>query len=279
MEIEASQVRRDVPAGSEVEITIEINESRLLRTKAYIPLLDEEFEHVVILGKLEPKTEDLNRDFEEQKKRLEAVRGKARSTGSMAAQEKLARIDDEQMVHDVEASLAASGIDRDAADKCQNRLRDLKSAIDEIEDALEWPALLAEAEEAIKNTGDVVREHGDNADRQKFAAMEGEIRRTMGHAVRDPDVLRRGIGEIQSLSFQILRQKPGFWIGWLNHLESMKSEMRDQTQAEQYFAQGRRAINNNDVPALVSAVQQLFGLLPVERARKAGLYGGTTQKG
>lgn len=36
-----------------------------------------------------------------------------------------------------EVSLAAAKTNRDAADKCEKRFRDLKSAIDEVEDALE----------------------------------------------------------------------------------------------------------------------------------------------
>src|SRR5580704_6111838 len=39
----------------------------------------------------------------------------------------------------------ASQDDPDAADKCGKRLLDLKQAVDEAEEALEWPALVAEA--------------------------------------------------------------------------------------------------------------------------------------
>jgi hypothetical protein len=59
----------------------------------------------------------------------------------------------------------------------------------------------------------------------------------------------------------------------------MKLEMTDSGEAEQWCAQARRAINNNDVPALKTAVQQLIALLPrsqqqeVERGFGSGVRG------
>jgi len=40
---QADEVKRDVPAGSEVEITIRIDTSFVPRADAYVPILDEEF--------------------------------------------------------------------------------------------------------------------------------------------------------------------------------------------------------------------------------------------
>lgn len=44
IEIRGDMLRRNLPVGSEVEISFSIDESRILRARAYVPLLDEEFE-------------------------------------------------------------------------------------------------------------------------------------------------------------------------------------------------------------------------------------------
>jgi molecular chaperone DnaK len=47
LKVKGSNIRRDVPAGSAIEVTMEIDASRIMRVRAYVPQLDEEFDAVV----------------------------------------------------------------------------------------------------------------------------------------------------------------------------------------------------------------------------------------
>ncbi|MDP2955079.1 MAG: Hsp70 family protein [Longimicrobiales bacterium] len=262
LEIQADRLRRDLPAGSEVEVTIEVDASRLVRTLAYVPLLDEEFEG---LNKLEMAGADpaaLQQDLERERKRLVRLRERVDTTGDPAARESLRRIDQERMEHDVESALAASRDDRDAADKCAKRLLDLKQADDDVEDALEWPLLVSEANETIGLLRKVVAEHGNSATKQQAATLERELREAT--EARDMDRVRRKISEMDGLRIRILKEQPGFWVALLQWQEERKESMRDRPQAEALIAQAYRAINSNDVPALQAAVQQLMALLPAD---------------
>jgi molecular chaperone DnaK len=274
LEISGASIRRDLPLGSEVEITIDIDESRLVQTKAYIPILDEWFDdvHELVKGTADPQK--LADEFKREQARLEEVRGKAQQTGIAPADKPLQRIQDEGMVHDVEASLAAAEADPDAAQKCEKRLRDLKSAIDEVEDALEWPTLVSEAEKQIENTREIVDKYGKGDDRRDFDSLEKETRAAI--AAHNADLLHQKIEQLGSLTTRILIEQPGFWVGWLEYLEERKSHMRDQALAEQLIAQGRHAIDTNDINGLKAVVRQLIGLLPVDEQREARGYGGTT---
>ena len=60
-----------------------------------------------------------------------------------------------------------------------------------------------------------------------------------------------------------------------DYLEGKKAEMGNDALASQLFAQGRKAINNNDLEALKGAVQQL-SQLPVDDQEQASKFGGTT---
>lgn len=263
LEIPASEIKRTIPAGSEVEITIDIDESRIVRTKAYIPILDEEFEEVLKFGKESADSQKLLDEFEKEKKRLEKNRNEADLINDERADEILNKIENENMLHDVETSLMASQDDRDAADKCQNRLLDLKKTIDEIEDALEWPSLVKEAEEEIEHTNKIIKEYGETEDRRSANLLKREI--DMAIDSRNPDLLRSKIDELFGIKIRVLQTQPGYWVGILEDLENMKDDMRDETQAEQYLSQGNRAINNNDLPSLKAAVKQLISLLPSEK--------------
>jgi molecular chaperone DnaK len=125
LEINSQRLMCDLPAGSEVEITIEVDESRIVRTKAYIPALDEEFEKVLHFVDTPADPRKLAEEFRREKVRFE----KARIAFN--------RIHDEDMVHEIESLLAAASTDPDAAEKCYQRLLDFEIALDEIEEAVQ----------------------------------------------------------------------------------------------------------------------------------------------
>jgi molecular chaperone DnaK len=263
LDIPGDKIRRDLPAGSEIEVTIEINQSRSVLAKAYVPLLDEEIENVMTLDKGIPDAAQLRKDVETEKKRIEDVRKKAGEIGDLKALEALHRVEAEKMEHDIEAAMGASQLDQDAAYRARDRVADLRAALDEAEDALEWPALVIQAEKEVETERKIVSEPDfgvTTAEKQMFAALEKEIQ--AAKQTRDADLLRAKVGEMDRLGCIILFRQPGWWVGQLEHLEQKKGLMSNQKQADEYIAQGRRAIHNNDLEALKAAVRQLAGLLP-----------------
>jgi len=241
LEVQAHEVKRDVPAGSDVEVTIDIDESRLPRVKAYIPILDEEYEKVVKLGYDETDPSSVKKDFDHEKERLNELRKKVEETHDPTAQGILNRIDRERMVHEVEGSLAAASADPDAAKKAANRLGDLKIALDEAEDAVEWPVLVADAENLMSVSRELVREHGESGDMHTLENHEAEVKKAM--QTRDADILRKRMEEMRGFVMRVL-------------------EMRDQAMAEQLISQGQRAMNSNDIDGLRAVNRQLAALLP-----------------
>jgi molecular chaperone DnaK len=261
LEVMANQVRRTVPVGSDVEVTIEIDESRLVRTTAYIPVLDEEYEQVLHLGgERSPDPHVLRQEADQERDRLDEARRQAEETGDPHAQEILHRIDSEQILHDVYAQLDAATVDPDAADKCERRLLDLKVAIDEVEGALEWPALVAESKELLRMSKEIIDEHGEYEDKQGFRGYEAQVQSAMQS--REPDVLRQRLEEMRGLVMRVLDRKGVLQIIFFQQLSEMKSEMRDQAQAGQLITRGLQALSRGDVADLRAVNRQLVGLLP-----------------
>lgn len=278
LEITSDKIRRDVPAGSEVEVTIEMDASRLIRTKAYVEVLEEEFEGVLDLGKEAADPVSLRADLHSEKKRLHDFREKAAKVGDATIQDVLTRIEEERMVEDVDTALTAAPTDRDAANKCRDRLLDLKVTLDTIEDLLEWPALVASAEDLLHDTRDLIYQDGQPDDRNRFESLEVETRRAMDARFPDPDpdLLRNRISEVEDLYVAVLREQDWFWVSRFQYHQShSRKDMRDQAQADLLFARGVTAIQNNDIGSLKVIVRQLVGLLPAEKAGVRGEYGGT----
>ncbi|WP_262402166.1 Hsp70 family protein [Actinomadura sp. CNU-125] len=111
LEVDAEQVTRDVPEGSDVEMTITVDESRLVVARAYVPILDEEFEHVLNLRtESVPDADALARDAAEEKARLAAVRRRVHEFGDARAARCSTRVDAERTVADLDADVDAAAV-------------------------------------------------------------------------------------------------------------------------------------------------------------------------
>jgi molecular chaperone DnaK len=264
--IDAATVKRSIPVGSEVEVTIEIDGSRLMKAKAYLPILDEEFEKVISYEDYRKKAKDagqLREEVDRQRKRLEEARQSVEQTADAGARAALDQIEREQMLQEVESSLGAAAADRDAADKCQSRLLDLKAGVDRVEEALEWPRLVAQATKEIEEERNIVNNavfEATEDEKRAFRTLEKEIHEAMEH--RDPDLLRRKVQEMDRLGVIIVVRQPGWWAGRFRHLRDKRGMMTDPGQADAAFRRGQQAIDSNDVEGLKSAVRELVGLLP-----------------
>ena len=278
LEIPATEITRDLPAGAEIEITIEIDQSRLVRTEAYITMLNTEFEKVLTMKKTIPNAAELRQDVEREKRRLEEVRQRFYVVGDPKAKPILERIEGERILEDVESSLDAAAADRDAADKAQNRLLELKASVDELEDALEIPTLLADANQIIEWSEEVVNKWGKPDDQGKFRTLLGELKATMEARVKNPEDLSRRIDNLNELRIRILQSRDEWWLDKLARFEENKEEMTNQVLAEQLLTQARRSISNNDIDGVKYACRQLFQLLPVPQQQTFDGFGSSVRR-
>src|SRR5207245_10466741 len=113
---------------------------------------------------------------EAEEERLDSMRARAHTLDNEAALGILRRIEAEKMVEDMAGALDASRSDPDAADKCQQRLLDLRSAVDEVEFALEQPALVEQIQEELAMLRELADEAGTSRDKQREGILEREAR-------------------------------------------------------------------------------------------------------
>ena len=266
LEVGVSALRFDVPAGSEVEVTVAIDQSRLVTMKAYVPILDEWFEQEINYSGYKENVlseDELRKELEAEKERLEKLRQQVEETDDPTAQQLLQDIYARRMVHEVEVALGDAAQNRDVAARCESRLRELRIGLDRIEDALEWPALVVRAEKEIDVEEGIASDSQydtTHEERRAIDALIGDIRRAI--AARNPDVLRQKVNELDALGLGIVLRHPGWWVAQVEHLENKRHTMSDQSTAETCFNSARQAIRADDLEGLKSAVRQLWRLLP-----------------
>jgi molecular chaperone DnaK len=262
IEVGADRVHRTVPAGSEVKLTIEIDASRLVTVSAFVPLLDEAFETTLSLLS-EPVTdhERLAEDADAERARLAALRARHRAapSDSPVAAMQLARVEDEDLVGDLDRAVAASRADAGEAARAHACLLTLRLALDEAEDELAWPELVREAESLMTEARDLIAAHGGPRDREDLPIYEREIAEAI--EARDPDLLRQRTGRLREHAMRVMDRAGVLQPLIFDSLSRSRDRMRHPARADRLIAEGRRARDSDQQERLRSINMELQGMM------------------
>jgi molecular chaperone DnaK len=265
--VKGTDIRRDLPAGSEVEVTLLMSEDRTIRARAYIPLLDEEFEVTITPETHTPDAPRLKQELCEEKRRLDQLAEKAGS--SPALQEQTAKI------KELEGMIESAQGDPDAANKAETRILDLKASLDRIEEESQWPQLVEHARKELDDLDNIIAQFcGSNPEPAKRArTLRAEVEQLIEeHAA---DRLSKKVEQILSLYHEVLMSRDEFWVYMFQNVKEQRSQMSDQAMAGRLINQGDSCLQRGDVQQLRQIVAQLLGLLPrdVQEEINRGGYG------
>ncbi len=129
--VNADDIHQDLPAGTEVKVTIEVDKSRLVRSVAFIPDLDKEFEALIQLLGTITNLDEVHSKVKDETARFERLRMAAEQTNCGEALGVLEH--GQQRLQDLELAFQRAGFDRDACSECQNYLRNLQSILSQVE--------------------------------------------------------------------------------------------------------------------------------------------------
>ena len=264
-----TDIRRDIPAGSEVEVTLMMDEDRCIRARAYVTMLDEDFEVVITPETRTPDASRLKGELREEKKRLGELAGKSGS--SPAVLEQQAKIEElEDMVE------TAQG-DPDAANKAEARILALKASLDRIEGESEWPKMVENARKELDDLDDIILQFGnDNPEFKKRAKdLRAEVERLIEE--RRDDRLPKKVEQVLSLYHEVLLSQDGVWVGLFQNVKGRKAEMSDRAMASRLIERGDACMQNGNIDQLRQITSQLMGLLPLgvqDEVRRGGYAKG-----
>jgi molecular chaperone DnaK len=264
LEVHPADVLRDVPAGTELEVTIEVDASWLLRTEVYVPYLDAEFSQAIDLA-TETVTEDaeLRSSARMALARYQELRTKARSRGNLRAEALLDQVAADGLVDEVDALTDAGANDRRSASADVGRVDHLNAALEGVEATIRWPDLVQEAEELIQATREIVDRAGEPDDTRLLADREAATRQAITSG--DQRALEQSCGDLLGMTTEILDRTGLVQIELLDHFTSHLDEMTDQVKARRLVDEGERAVSAGQISMLTEVNRQLLLLLPDDR--------------
>jgi len=250
------QVKRRVPAGSPIEVRIQVNESRILSAEAYLPVVDQKFEVQLELGADVPEPGAMAATIAAERGRLASLAAYTSASAGRSLHEALADAEQE--------TLSLDDTDFDSVQQAHRSLQSVQRRIDELEDAQRLPMAIAGAREESEMANEVVLSCGD----QGHAARVHALVRDLDEAVQTGSVIeiRRAESKLTRLRFEVLTAQPGFWMAYLDHLSKNVTGWTDTARADGLMRQGRAEIVREDIPALRNTCLGLLSLVrPEER--------------
>lgn len=107
-----------------------------MRVKAYLPVLDEEFEGLFSLGRKPIEVETLRLDIEQEQKRLEAARDQAAGSDDPTVHAAVRQVEQAGFLEAAGKCLSQSPPDGAAVEVCRRQLLAFKESLDALIDVL-----------------------------------------------------------------------------------------------------------------------------------------------
>ncbi len=269
--VTGDDLERDLVKGSDVEITLEISESRDLRISAYLLMTDQEFTNVftaserkVHLGKLRDEVALLIDEADLKRERIEEEEDFERAIEIVQLK------DDLEILLENLQGLAEDDV-TDAKFQYEDRKRKLAQKLSNLtkDDAINDVKI--EFFEIKRVCRSWVEEHGTDGEKNSFEdilSTEKEVLRTNNvHRIKDAS------DRLRDLIYRIRWRVPEFLKSMFYTYYAMREDYPDMDAAREHIANGEKAAEENDVPRLQVAISRLDEMLP--RARRDAFRRGT----
>jgi molecular chaperone DnaK len=267
IEISGTAVGASLPAGSAVEVTLELDRGGRLSARALVPSLNQVFEEVAHLLVPEASVEVLGQGLAELRTRLTEARSAAFRHGDRTGLQRLEDLEQTLAQAGQEVG-AARGGDADAGQKARRLLVEIDAAIHEAESQASWEELDDKVRDHAAYAARWVSEYGTEQEQELLRDAMAAVERARG--ARDARELQRQLRLITNLITAAYYRHPEAVVWDFEDVSSRVSEATNLPQAEELVRQGQAALARNDKLGLKTVVDRLWSLMPpsVEQRRR-----------
>ncbi len=265
--INGQELPHDLPAGTPIELTVEMNESRELSVAAYIPLIDMTMNARSTLKDEEVSSDNMLNELNVQRKRAEVI------FANCSMEEKKKITDTMQSVSD---GINNSKIDEDEKRKSNRQLKNLKILLDEMEEEKKLPQLVKEYNIRVQDLEKVINEYAEPKERDEDNKQLEKIKLDGDKAIKDEDkvLLSRINEQLDNLRQRAIYSNPNTWIAAFKQIVAADNFINQQ-EAQYYINKCMTAIEAKNYEEVKRCVSQLNLLRPVAEQKEVNLSGIT----
>lgn len=286
MQIGADQIRRPLPEGSEIELFVKLDTSRLITVEAFIPYLNQHLSSQIYMPEREGQiyeslASSVPSEVEAYVERLDSIDIRALGEGD-DTQEEIHNLRREIEDLDIEANSAGesgkSG-DPDQAKRIVEGSKGIRGKLSRLEKKLgvdsEGETRTEEAEVIALEAQEVVRDYGSSRHQDLFSMLKRNLDRAIERG--DSRSLKKAVDELNRLRWGILYEQDWFWKEIFSSLNMPGRQFLNTSEAKRWKASGEDAVQRGDGDALREAVRHLWDLQPkseVEADKERVLHSG-----
>lgn len=249
-----------IPEGSDIDITIKVDRSQLMKFTAYFPLHNHTEEMEIKIKQTEPPSEELL------SKEISKAKRTAQKVNANDVSEKLEALE-EQLENEKGSA--------DGKMKIQDSLRKELLKLDSAEKVAEWPKVEQELKVAFYELEDLVERikannDDDDLNMDKVEAHIQEYKKTIEQVIKDKNIkeAKHLISEIGSLDFNLRNAFTGnaMDVQFLKHIDSdfNSYHWKDRNKARQLCNQGLQMATAGNTSGIRNILVQLIALMPEE---------------
>ncbi len=269
LEIPGHAISRSLPAGSEIELTLELDRGGRMSARALVPALDQVFEHVAHLLVPAADTEVLAASLATLRQRVDDLRADAFRHGMPHILIALEHA--ERDLADVGRDLgAAQGGNDDAGQRARRTLIEIDAALDEVEQSKQWPELEQRIVRTLTWVGGQIAHLGTERERSLFEDVARAVDRA--RTERNVRELQRQLRLANQLGETAWYRDPDTWPTLFDEATSRVDSASDLPRAQTLVREGRAARDREDMGELRKITEKLWRLLPHDPSARRASY-------
>ena len=269
--ISHESVIRTVPEGAEIEVTLEINSSRLISVEAFIPHLNKSFSDKLYIpqreqhdfsklaSKVSLEAEDFRIRFEKIEIDLASVVDSSTELELQEIKTEIKRLETLSATNDAKSG----AVDPDDARRLVDESKNVRGRLSRLEKKSEKEKsqnISLEILNTVEPTEEVVTQFGSSLDKQQLSMLKRELEKSFEK--NDGKSIQRICDEITSLRWRTLFKHDWFWRDILLELSDPSNVFVDDLEARRQIERGTYAIQNADSEELKASVRALWELQP-----------------
>jgi molecular chaperone DnaK len=261
LEIKGNQVVRDISKGSDIEITVEISESRDLTISAYLTMADQEFKQIFNPKERHTPINVLVEQVEELSEKLDTEISEATEREDYETAKNLQSLKKQMTEIQTQSEKLSDDDVTDNRYQLEDRKRKVAQEIDNATKDKRTQIAKNDYLETKERYEKIVNENGNDYERKVFNDIVSREKAFLSS--NSPLKIEEATDELHALVAQILWRTPEFIVGIFKDLaQNQRVRMNDQQQAGMLIEAGVRAAKENDWEKLGEVNQRLLNLLP-----------------
>jgi len=272
LKIRSEEIRRPIPEGADIEISIEISTSRLMKVQAFVPVIGQYFQERVYVPKesediVVEKVKEVDREIDNHLERIVNLNEFAQEESSASNIKKELneiRMKLEELTEENKRYQNKSSNDPDDAKRVIEKSKEIRGDLSRIENDIsvkrKFSIVLRELREYRAITQEVVTTWGTSIDKKEFELLNYEADKKVDE--ENERALIKITKDMDNLRWRILFEQDWYIRQVFEELCENRESFVNIQESQRLIALGQGAISRGDGDTLKEIIKGLWELLP-----------------